>query len=73
MKFMAIIEKDDICIEYDITDESFDHAFGREKKSGFEVTEIKVFVPAINDWLDVSHIEKFGLLADNLVIKEIGG
>lgn len=67
-------QSDNMNIEFSVTDESFDHEFGREKRSGFEVTKIEVFIPAINDWIDFSHTteEKIIEAAKKLAQDNIG-
>ena len=65
------IETDDMEIDYIVTNESFDHAFGRHSCTGFEITKISVYVPALRDWMDVTHLEQFGLIADKLVSKKL--
>lgn len=67
------IETEDIEIEYEITNESFDHAFGTRRISGYEITKIMAYIPALNDWMDVSHLEAFGVVADKLVEKQLEG
>ena len=62
------IETDDMEVQYDLTKASFDHEFGRYSESNFEIMKISVYVPAIRDWLDVTHLEQFGLIADKLVV-----
>lgn len=37
------IEFEDLCITYKETDESFDHAFGRENKFSFVVVKVEEF------------------------------
>jgi hypothetical protein len=51
------IETDDLRVQYEVTDETFDHAFGREKRTGYEIDKIEVFIPALNEWADYSHLE----------------
>lgn len=66
------IETPDMEIEYEITKASYDHAFGRYSEASFEITHISVYVPALHDWLDVTHLEQFGLIADKLVVFKLG-
>jgi hypothetical protein len=49
------IETEDLRIDYSVTDESFDHAFGRKKVTGYEIEKIEVYVPALNEWVDWTH------------------
>ena len=65
------IETDEIIVEFETKDESFDHAFGRERRTGFEITKIQAYIPALNDWLDVTHMNEFYDLADKLVVQEM--
>lgn len=64
-------ENDDIRIGYKITDETFDHAFGRERRIGFEIEDIYAYIPALKEWLDVSHMHQFEALVFNLIEKEM--
>ena len=57
-----------LSIEYEITDESFTHAFGSEKRTGHEITKIMALIPALDGWLDVSHVSEFQKPADDLMI-----
>ncbi len=44
-------------VRYEITDESFDHEFGLEKKYGIKVHSIKVWCSAVkNEWIDLTDI-----------------
>lgn len=67
------VENDNMVVEFEVTDESFDHAFGREKKSGYEINKISVYIPAIDDWWDQTHSsdEKLWNEAKRMVEKEI--
>ena len=65
------IETETIAIVYETKDESFDHSFGRERKTGHDVLEVKVFIPALNDWMDVTHLKEFEALTDKLIMKEL--
>ncbi len=57
------IETDDLQVTYKVTDESFDHQFGREKKTGYEIEKIEVYVPALNEWVDWTHKDDISLEA----------
>ena len=65
--FTYTIETPDIEIEYEVTNSSFDYEYGTYVTSGFELRSVMVYVPALNDWMDVMHLEQFCLLADKLV------
>lgn len=65
------IETEEIEVVYETVNQSFDHAFGRMKQSGFEIRTIKAYIPALNDWLDVTHMSEFYALADKLIVNEL--
>lgn len=65
------LETDDMEIDYSVTSASFDHAYGRYSTEGFEITKVCVYVPAIRDWLDVTHLEQFCVIADKLVANKL--
>ena len=65
------IETDSIAIVYETKDDSFSHSFGREQISGWEVCEVKVFIPALNDWMDVTHLREFEEITDKLIMNEL--
>ncbi len=65
------IETDDITITFDLVNNSFDHEFGHLNQTGFEIRTIKAYIPALNDWLDVTHMTEFYDLADKLIEKEM--
>lgn len=61
------IETDEIEISYDLLNVSFDHEFGTYISSLPEIRYIRVYVPALSDWMDVTHLEQFCLLADKII------
>lgn len=42
-------------VEYQLTDESFDHAFGKRKLTGFSIYKIRIYVDEMEEWIDVTH------------------
>lgn len=49
-----------------------EHFFGFVKLSHFsEITKIEAYVPAIDDWVDVSHMNEFQKPADKLMSQAI--
>lgn len=48
-------ENDEIQVQYSLKDESFDYAFGREKRTGYEIEKIEVWIPALSEWVDFTH------------------
>lgn len=56
------VENDSIRVEYKFTDESFDHEFGRERKTGFEIEKIELYIPAIGGWIDFSHTSEKSII-----------
>lgn len=65
------IETEEIAIVYKTKDDSFAHSFGRENKHGYVVVEVKIYIPAMKDWLDVTHLKEFEELTDKLIINEM--
>lgn len=66
-------ENESIKISYTLTDESFDHHFGREKKIGYDIDSISCWIEAVEDWVDVSDITNKKIIdyAKKLIEKEI--
>lgn len=65
------LETPDMEIEYEVIDASYGHAYGRYSSTSYEITKIMVYVPALGDWMDVTHLEQFGLIADKLVATKL--
>lgn len=55
------IEYEDLCITYKETDESFDHAFGRENKTGFELVKVEEFCQTYG-YKDITNIMKISMI-----------
>lgn len=70
-KYMALapntIKREVFRIQYETTDESFDHAFGSETKTSLEWTKAEAFVPVLDEWIDVTNNSEFQSLANQLL------
>ena len=73
MTFDATNKKDNLRIEYELVDNSFDHEFGTCVRKDYEWTKIEVYVEAIDDWLDLTHTsdERILNLANKLLEEEM--
>lgn len=67
------ITTDDLCVNYEKTQESIDHAFGMTKQTRYEITRIEAYVPALETWLDVTHMNEFLDASLKLINKEESG
>lgn len=56
-----------LTIEIEKIDNTFDHAFGVERVINHEIRKIEAFIPALNEWLDVTHIGAFDKPAKKLL------
>lgn len=71
------IDTDDYIITYDCIDESFDHEFGTEKSYGYDIIDIKVYIPVIQDYVDyellprVSMMDKIYSIAQKAVDRDL--
>ena len=65
------VETDDIRIEYSFVDTSFEHAFGVQRQWSYDIERIEVYIPAIDEWLDMSHTSYFDKVASKLVEQDI--
>lgn len=65
------LETDDLIIHYDETDDSFSHEFGTRHITGYEITKIEAFIPALDGWMDVTHLREFSDLADKRLDKHL--
>lgn len=64
---MALVENDNIIVEYKITDSSFSHGFGIKKAESVEIEKIQVYIPANDSWIDVTHNKDFDSVAMDLI------
>lgn len=55
---MKEIETDDVVISYVVEDQSFSHAFGIERRIAYDITSIKVYVPFVDEWMDVTNADQ---------------
>ena len=74
MTFDATNKKENLRIEYELVDNSFDHEFGTHQSFGYEWTKIEVYVEAIDDWIDMTHTtdKRFLDLANKLLEESVG-
>lgn len=63
---------DDLQVEYEEIRDSFDHAFGIQKTINYEIKRIEAYVPALGEWIDVTHMTEFTDVANKLLEKEVG-
>lgn len=56
-----------LVIEIEKRDDSFGHAFGLQKVVNYEITRIDAYIPALKDWLDVTHMSVFDERANQLL------
>lgn len=52
-------EAQNLTIEIEVRDDSFDHAFGVERVINHEIRSIEAYIPALKQWLDVTHMNEF--------------
>lgn len=52
MTFDATNKKENLRIEYETVDSSFDHEFGTCVRKDYEWTKIELYVEALEDWMD---------------------
>lgn len=65
------IETDDVHIEYELRDESFDHAFGTHRAYSWDIISLHVYIPLLGDMVDMTHTTIFDKKADELISKHI--
>lgn len=66
------ITDDNITIYYEIRDDSFSHAFGVERVINHEITRIEAYIPALDKWLDVTHMSEFEQISQKMLMEAIG-
>ena len=63
----------DLEIEYTLKDESFSHEFGTQSHTGYEIVSVKVWVPLMDSWIDVTlNYEKIEKFVNRLIEKDMG-
>ena len=64
---MPTVENENMMVEYSVKKDSFSHSFGVQKTTSTEIENIKAYVPALNEWIDVTHMSLFLDVAQKLV------
>lgn len=64
------VENEYISVEFKYEKEVRD---GGQIYGKHEILKIKAYIPAIDDWLDVTHMSDFDKAADKLINKEFWG
>ena len=74
MTFDATNKKDNLRIEYELVDNSFDHEFGTHHSVNYEWTKIEVYIEALEEWVDMTHTtdKRFLDLANKLLEESVG-
>jgi len=65
------IENDNVIIEYEIIDESFDHAFGTQYQTSFEIKKVEVYIPLVDKYVDMTHVGDFDAACERLILDDI--
>lgn len=65
------IETDNIIIEYATANDSFSHAFGIHNVQGYKIMDVQVYIPAFDEWMDASCLDKFSDQVNSLIEKDI--
>lgn len=63
----------DLEVEYTLKDESFSHEFGTQAHTGYEIVSVKVWVPLMDAWIDVTlNYESIDKFVNRLIEKDLG-
>ncbi len=46
----GIVEAKGISVSYELIDDSFSHEYGTEKKTGYKITEVQIYIEALDTW-----------------------
>ncbi len=69
---MQIYSKDEsLIITIKKEDSSFSHSFGVRVQSSYEIEKIEAYIPALEAYIDVSHMSEFEAVANELLQSHI--